>query len=171
MVHLRPVKRAGNAGPLFFFFFFFFLMRASRVCVPLQQFLSHTPPPNPHDPRSAMLVRQFLSHTPPPNPPDPRSAGQPWCDGSHAGTPFEPMAWTVPKTQTMFSICGCKRTADPPFCDGSHVRPRFSILPCRLGPALALCCGRSHSADTDVTLAATTHVQHKNRNTLGGHSV
>lgn len=48
-----------------------------------------------------------------------RSKSQPFCDGSHEGTGFEPKAFTVAEKQTVF-LCGCKWTADPPFCDGAH---------------------------------------------------
>ena len=50
-----------------------------------------------------------------------RSAGQPFCDGSHAGTGIEPLAYTATSDRTVF-FCGCKRTAKPPLCDGSHNR-------------------------------------------------
>ena len=48
-----------------------------------------------------------------------RSANQPFCDGSHQGTSFTPVATTADKTGTVY-LCGCKRTASQPFCDGSH---------------------------------------------------
>ena len=48
-----------------------------------------------------------------------RSQSQPYCDGSHQGTGFEPMAFTADKTGTVY-LCGCKHTGDQPFCDGSH---------------------------------------------------
>ncbi len=48
-----------------------------------------------------------------------RSKTQPFCDGSHKGTEFEPVAFTADKTDTVY-LCGCKRTATPPFCDGTH---------------------------------------------------
>jgi thiamine pyrophosphate-dependent acetolactate synthase large subunit-like protein/nitrite reductase/ring-hydroxylating ferredoxin subunit len=48
-----------------------------------------------------------------------RSKNQPFCDGSHAGTEFEPLAFTVDKDGKQF-LCQCKRTASPPYCDGSH---------------------------------------------------
>ncbi len=48
-----------------------------------------------------------------------RSKTQPFCDGSHKGTEFEPVAFTADKTDTVY-LCGCKRTAAPPFCDGTH---------------------------------------------------
>ena len=48
-----------------------------------------------------------------------RSQRQPFCDGSHQGTGFEPMAYTADKTGTVY-LCGCKHTSDQPFCDGSH---------------------------------------------------
>ncbi len=48
-----------------------------------------------------------------------RSKSQPFCDGSHEGTGFEPKAFTIAEKQTV-SLCGCKWTADAPFCDGAH---------------------------------------------------
>jgi CDGSH-type Zn-finger protein len=49
-----------------------------------------------------------------------RSQKQPFCDGSHTGTEFEPLRFVVDHTGT-FNICGCKSTDDEPFCDGSHL--------------------------------------------------
>jgi CDGSH iron-sulfur domain-containing protein 3 len=48
-----------------------------------------------------------------------RSKKQPFCDGSHKGTSFEPMKFTAEETGT-FNLCGCKTTGDEPYCDGSH---------------------------------------------------
>lgn len=48
-----------------------------------------------------------------------RSAKQPFCDGSHKGTGFEPLKFQPPSTGT-FNLCGCKSTDDEPYCDGSH---------------------------------------------------
>lgn len=48
-----------------------------------------------------------------------RSQKQPYCDGSHQQTDFEPLAFTAEKDGTVY-LCGCKHTANQPFCDGSH---------------------------------------------------
>ncbi len=48
-----------------------------------------------------------------------RSKTQPFCDGSHKGTQFEPVIFTAEATETVY-LCGCKDTGDSPFCDGSH---------------------------------------------------
>lgn len=48
-----------------------------------------------------------------------RSKNQPFCDGSHKDTGFEPVEFTAEKTETVY-LCGCKRTGSQPFCDGSH---------------------------------------------------
>ncbi|GAB6042669.1 CDGSH iron-sulfur domain-containing protein [Endothiovibrio diazotrophicus] len=48
-----------------------------------------------------------------------RSKDQPRCDGSHAGTGFEPLAFKVDKPGKVW-LCGCRRTKTPPFCDGAH---------------------------------------------------
>jgi len=48
------------------------------------------------------------------------SANQPFCDGSHKGTGFEPAAYTAREDNEEVLLCGCKHTANAPFCDGSH---------------------------------------------------
>ena len=48
-----------------------------------------------------------------------QSAKQPFCDGSHKGTPFEPMNYTAEESKKLF-FCGCKASANAPLCDGSH---------------------------------------------------
>ena len=48
-----------------------------------------------------------------------RSQNQPYCDGSHSGTGFEPLAFTV-DVKKKVALCLCKRTGNAPFCDGSH---------------------------------------------------
>ena len=50
-----------------------------------------------------------------------RSGSQPFCDGSHKGTSFNPLAFTAEKTETVH-LCGCKHTKNPPFCDGTHTK-------------------------------------------------
>jgi CDGSH iron-sulfur domain-containing protein 3 len=48
-----------------------------------------------------------------------RSKGQPYCDGSHAGTGITPLEVTIDQPKQV-AFCGCKATKAPPFCDGSH---------------------------------------------------
>ncbi len=48
-----------------------------------------------------------------------RSSHQPFCDGSHSGTDFQPVAYTADTSKTVF-FCGCKASKTPPICDGSH---------------------------------------------------
>ena len=48
-----------------------------------------------------------------------RSKNQPFCDGAHEGTDFQPVEFTLKEKSTVY-LCGCKWTADAPFCDGAH---------------------------------------------------
>jgi CDGSH-type Zn-finger protein len=49
-----------------------------------------------------------------------RSLTQPFCDGSHKGTSFTPIKFTVtPRTGTLW-LCGCKHSKTKPHCDGAH---------------------------------------------------
>ena len=50
-----------------------------------------------------------------------RSKSQPFCDGSHKVTDFEPLEWTA-KRSGKRQFCTCKRTKTPPFCDNSHLK-------------------------------------------------
>lgn len=48
-----------------------------------------------------------------------RSKNQPFCDGSHQGSEFTPVKFTIAEKTTVW-LCGCKHSARKPFCDGSH---------------------------------------------------
>ncbi len=50
-----------------------------------------------------------------------QSRNQPFCDGSHQGTEFTPMTFSVGEAQEAY-LCQCKHTSTPPFCDGAHAR-------------------------------------------------
>lgn len=47
------------------------------------------------------------------------SKKQPFCDGSHKGSDFVPMAYTPEESGRAF-LCGCKYTQNAPMCDSSH---------------------------------------------------
>jgi CDGSH iron-sulfur domain-containing protein 3 len=47
------------------------------------------------------------------------SANQPFCDGSHEGTSFEPLKIVISDPQRI-SWCACKRSQKLPYCDGTH---------------------------------------------------
>ncbi|MDH3387919.1 MAG: CDGSH iron-sulfur domain-containing protein [Gammaproteobacteria bacterium] len=47
-----------------------------------------------------------------------KSSNQPFCDGSHKGSEFTPMAFTCDETRDYF-LCRCKHSATKPYCDGS----------------------------------------------------
>lgn len=48
-----------------------------------------------------------------------RSQRQPFCDGSHRGTGFQPARFVAEQDREAV-LCGCKHTRNAPFCDGSH---------------------------------------------------
>ncbi len=48
-----------------------------------------------------------------------KSAEQPFCDGSHQGSNFQPIAYTADSDGTVH-FCGCKKSANGALCDGSH---------------------------------------------------
>jgi CDGSH-type Zn-finger protein len=48
-----------------------------------------------------------------------RSKNQPFCDGSHEGTEFEPTEIKVDKRKN-YALCQCKRSGTDPWCDGTH---------------------------------------------------
>lgn len=48
-----------------------------------------------------------------------RSMSQPFCDGSHEGTQYAPMAFVASVSGEAW-LCGCKQTKRAPYCDGSH---------------------------------------------------
>ena len=48
-----------------------------------------------------------------------QSQNQPFCDGSHKGTEFEPIRLTLEEDRRV-ALCQCKRSGKMPHCDGSH---------------------------------------------------
>ena len=48
-----------------------------------------------------------------------KSNNQPFCDGSHKGSDFNPVAYTADKSEKVY-FCGCKKSSNAPLCDGTH---------------------------------------------------
>lgn len=48
-----------------------------------------------------------------------RSKSQPFCDGSHVGTLFNPKVIASDEDGDAY-LCACKHTGNAPFCDGTH---------------------------------------------------
>jgi CDGSH-type Zn-finger protein len=48
-----------------------------------------------------------------------RSKKQPFCDGSHSGTEFQPSLYEATEDKRLF-FCGCKKSNQSPLCDGTH---------------------------------------------------
>lgn len=48
-----------------------------------------------------------------------KSQNQPFCDGSHKGSEFNPVPWKAEESGTKWFCC-CKQTNGQPFCDGTH---------------------------------------------------
>jgi len=49
-----------------------------------------------------------------------KSSKQPFCDGSHKGTSFQPQKVEI-KEESTVALCNCKHSTKGAFCDGSHV--------------------------------------------------
>ena len=47
------------------------------------------------------------------------SKNQPWCDGSHKGSGFSPVAVEVAEPCRM-ALCQCKQSGKGHLCDGAH---------------------------------------------------
>ena len=43
-----------------------------------------------------------------------------YCDGSHAGSGVEPLAFEIAEPITS-AVCNCGLTKRPPYCSGAHV--------------------------------------------------
>jgi len=48
-----------------------------------------------------------------------KSENQPFCDGKHKDTGFEPVVYEAAKDGEVY-FCGCKATGKSPLCDGAH---------------------------------------------------
>jgi len=48
-----------------------------------------------------------------------RSSNQPWCDGSHKGTQFQPVELNIDESKK-YALCQCKHSNNGAFCDGTH---------------------------------------------------
>jgi CDGSH-type Zn-finger protein len=51
-----------------------------------------------------------------------QSKTQPFCDGSHKGSSFNPVKYHA-ETSKQEYFCGCKASGNAPVCDGSHKKP------------------------------------------------
>ncbi|RVU84486.1 CDGSH iron-sulfur domain-containing protein [Leucothrix sargassi] len=47
------------------------------------------------------------------------SEKQPFCDGSHKVTDFEPLEFVAEESKK-YGLCGCKHTKNAPICDRQH---------------------------------------------------
>lgn len=74
-----------------------------------------------------------------------RSKNQPFCDGSHKGTPFTPLKFVAKDTGEAW-LCQCKQTHNPPYCDGSHARVPVEMV----GHEFSLEDGPKDSTTVDV---------------------
>jgi CDGSH-type Zn-finger protein len=48
-----------------------------------------------------------------------KSKSQPFCDGSHKGSEFNPLKYTASESKTVY-FCGCKNSSNGALCDGTH---------------------------------------------------
>jgi len=48
-----------------------------------------------------------------------KSASQPFCDGSHKGSEFQPTKLVLEKPEKVW-LCGCRQSQKGAYCDGTH---------------------------------------------------
>ncbi len=48
-----------------------------------------------------------------------KSKDQPFCDGSHQGSGFSPIEFTLTEKKKV-ALCQCKHSGNKPYCDGTH---------------------------------------------------
>ena len=48
-----------------------------------------------------------------------KSKSQPFCDGSHKGSAFNPVKYSAEESKAVY-FCGCKHSANGALCDGTH---------------------------------------------------
>lgn len=77
-----------------------------------------------------------------------RSKSQPFCDGSHIGTSFNPKVIVSDEDGEAF-LCACKHTGNVPFCDGTHQQFTNEQVG-KQGPGV-----KSGSRDLPVAVATT----------------
>jgi glutamate synthase domain-containing protein 2 len=92
-----------------------------------------------------------------------KSANQPWCDGSHAGTSFKPLAMSV-EEETEAHLCLCKHTQNPGYCDGSHAK-----LPKESAPELPKAHADSAEVPEEPTLALVKSLARDGLSKTGHH--
>ena len=50
-----------------------------------------------------------------------KSSKQPFCDGSHQGSSFQPQKFVIEEAKNV-ALCNCKNSANGAYCDGAHSR-------------------------------------------------
>jgi len=99
-----------------------------------------------------------------------RSKQQPFCDGSHAGTSFNPLAFTAEQDGETY-LCACKHTKNAPYCDGSHKQfPREMIG--KAGPDLVIDANESPAVTPtpeEPTVAFIHQLAREGLSTIGHH--
>ena len=79
------------------------------------------------------------------------SRNQPFCDGSHRTTPFQPLAFTAQQSGPAY-LCMCKRSKNLPYCDGSHAK--LPSQPVDAAVDLAIDVATDAGSDSDSSSAA-----------------
>lgn len=94
-----------------------------------------------------------------------RSQSQPFCDGSHRGTAFQPLRFTEDAAGEQY-LCLCKRTKNAPYCDGSHKR-----LPAAeaSSPSPSVSSASAVNTAEEPTLALVHQLAREGLEKLGGH--
>ncbi len=84
-----------------------------------------------------------------------QSKNQPFCDGSHAGTDFSPVAFTPDEDGEAF-LCACKHTGNAPYCDGTHTQFTADQVGTDGGAAIETAVALGDSGGSDAPTARAT---------------
>ena len=87
---------------------------------------------------------------------------QPFCDGSHAGTNFKPLKFSLDEKSKKMHMCGCKLSSNAPFCDGETCKKLMNGERITVAEAHMIDEGESDLDNDDEYFAAASETKTKN---------